>query len=269
MLHSFMIISGRGGIVLYRKVLTKTLQQPRLIAGLVAALCEFSINSLGQPAANIELENATITIVELPVDPLEKGREYLRAVLFHDTDDPDFYGHVLGLQLLQVFNNEFGERLLSMQLANVQGVEEIFRGFNASVRPAIVDSVIPLMQSLEANEAVRHVFLVRHRVDSLFAKILDKMWYSSADAVGSAMLADLQALLAAGDDVLVSHADESSVVTVGEYIRIERLDLATLVVVSQPPHTFSSCLQVIAASTRVLKKLFLVMKGLEGSRGIP
>lgn len=147
MLHSFMIISGRGGIVLYRKVLTKTLLQPRLIAGLVTALCEFSIGSLGQPVAHIELDKAAVTVVELPVDLLEKGREYLRAVLFHDTDDTDYYGHVLGLQLLKVFKHEYGERLLTMQLANLQGVEEIFRGFSARVRPAIVASVQPLMQS--------------------------------------------------------------------------------------------------------------------------
>lgn len=286
-----MIISGRGGIVLYRKVLTKTLHQPRLIAGLVTALCEFSIGSLGQPAAHIELDKATITVVELPVDPLDKGREYLRAVLFHDTDDTDYYGHVLGLQLLKVFKHEYGERLLSMQLANLQGVEEIFRGFSARVRPAIVASVQPLMQScklinglrplnelssccsyalhvltacsmgcalfaekVETNAAVRHAFLVRHHAEGAFSKSLDNMWYSSANMVGSAMIADLQALLSAGDDVLASNADESSVVTVGETIRIERLDMATLVVVSQPPHTFNECLEVIASCTRVLKQ---------------
>lgn len=68
------------------------------------------------------------------------------------------------------------------------------------------------------------------------------------------MVADLQALLSAGDDVLASHADESSVITVGETIRIERLDMATLVVVSQPPHTFHECLEVIASCSRVLKQ---------------
>lgn len=147
MLHSFMIISGRGGIVLYRKVLTKTLQQPRLIAGLVTALCEFSSRSIGLPVAHIELENATITVVEIPVDSLETDREYLRAVLFHDTEDGDLYGHVLGIQLLTVFKSQFSERLLSMQLANVQGVEEIFKAFGARVRPAIIASVHPLIQS--------------------------------------------------------------------------------------------------------------------------
>lgn len=87
MLHSFLIISGRGGIVLYRKVFTKSLNQPRLVAGLITALCEFAVRSVGQPASTIELENFSISVVEMPVDPLEKDGEYLRAVLFHDTND--------------------------------------------------------------------------------------------------------------------------------------------------------------------------------------
>lgn len=145
MLHSLMIISGRGGIVLFRKVFTKSLQQPRLIAGLVTALCEFSTNSLGQPAAHIELETTTVTIIEQPVDILDSSGETLRAVVFHDTEDPDLYGQVIGTQLLNVFKQEFGERLLSMQLANVQGVEEIFRGFNSRIRTVMAESVEPLM----------------------------------------------------------------------------------------------------------------------------
>ena len=87
MLHSFMIISGRGGIVLFRKVLTKSINQPRLIAGLVTALCEFSVGSVAMPVATIELELFTISIVELPVDNRSEDGEYLRAVLFHDTHD--------------------------------------------------------------------------------------------------------------------------------------------------------------------------------------
>lgn len=90
MLHSFMIISGRGGIVLYRKILTKSLNQPRLIAGLVTALCEFSIGSINMPVATIELDKFTISVVEIPVDDLEAGREYLRIVLFHDNHDVCF-----------------------------------------------------------------------------------------------------------------------------------------------------------------------------------
>lgn len=107
---------------------------------------------------------------------------------------------------------------------------------------------------MEANAAVRHAFLVRHQAEGTFGKLLDNMWYSSANMVGSAMIADLQALLSAGDDVLASNADESLVVTVGETIRVERLDIATLVVVSQPPHTFNECLEVIASCTKVLKQ---------------
>lgn len=99
MLHSFMIISGRGGIVLYRKVLTKSVNQPRLIAGLVSALCKFSTGSVGLPITTIELDLFTISIVELPVDDLSGESDYLRAVLFHDTSDVCAKQNLTGITL--------------------------------------------------------------------------------------------------------------------------------------------------------------------------
>lgn len=82
-----MIISGRSSIVLYRKILTRSLPQPRLIAGLVTALCEFSVGSIGLPITTIELDNMNISVVEIPVDELRVDGEYLRAVVVHDTCD--------------------------------------------------------------------------------------------------------------------------------------------------------------------------------------
>lgn len=86
-----MITSGRGAIVLYRKTFTKALNHPRLIAGLVTALCEFSVGSgVGLPVNTIELDQFTVTVVEMPADDLESQRDCLRAVLFHDTSDVRF-----------------------------------------------------------------------------------------------------------------------------------------------------------------------------------
>lgn len=84
-----MIVSGRGGIVLYRKTFAKEVNQPRLIAGLIAALCEFSVGSeVGVPVNTIELENFTVSVVEVAVNELEEDdRDCLRAILFHDTCD--------------------------------------------------------------------------------------------------------------------------------------------------------------------------------------
>lgn len=108
--------------------------------------------------------------------------------------------------------------------------------------------------SVESHVAVRQAFVVQHHVSGAFSKSLENVWYPSSNAPGSTLIADLQALLAAGDDVLASQDDETSVVTIGDSIRIERLDVATLVVVSQRPHTFSSCQDVISSCTRVLKQ---------------
>lgn len=91
-------------------------------------------------------------------------------------------------------------------------------------------------------------------MDGVGSNWLERMWYCAEATVGSSIIADLQALLAAGDDVLSSHADEANVITVGENVRIERLELATLMVVSETPKTFSDCLEVIGMCTKVLKQ---------------
>lgn len=87
MLHSFLIISGRGGIVLFRKSLTKNLVQPGLIAGLLTALCKASTRSIGSPVAYLELERFAITVVDDSAARTEADAEYLRCVTFHDVCD--------------------------------------------------------------------------------------------------------------------------------------------------------------------------------------
>lgn len=186
--------------MLYRKTFTKALIHPRLIAGLVTALCDFSVGSgdsgVGLPVNTIELEQFSVTIVELPADDLEDQRDYLRAVLFHDTSDVrffvcvslvhslslmlsfmhlvltcppplllqgDFYGHVLGVELLKVFKTTFEERLLSMQLGNVEGVEEIFKPFGTHIRSAVKSSVSPLMQSCKCDPKPTYPVTLRQR----------------------------------------------------------------------------------------------------------
>lgn len=105
---------------------------------------------------------------------------------------------------------------------------------------------------VESNTAVRQAYLVRHHVEGTFQKSLESIWYPSGSRSGSTMIADLQALLAAGDDVFASQGDETAVVTIGDDIRIERFDGATLVVVLQPSNTFSSCQGIIASCSCVL-----------------
>lgn len=51
------------------------------------------------------------------------------------------------MQILKAFNMTYGERLRNMKLANVERVEETFKGFAAHVRPAVRDSIIPLMET--------------------------------------------------------------------------------------------------------------------------
>ncbi|CDF37913.1 unnamed protein product [Chondrus crispus] len=121
---------------------------------------------------------------------------------------------------------------------------------------------------VESNAAIRQAYLVRHGLEGTFRKSLESIWYPSGSRSGSTMIADLQALLAAGDDALASQGDETAVVTIGDDIRVERFDGATLVIVLQPSNTFSSCQDVIGSCSQVLEQLLVLMKGLQGSRGV-
>lgn len=113
---------------------------------------------------------------------------------------------------------------------------------------------------MEANGNIDRVFLLRHRAEGAFSKTLDRVWYASGVG-GTSLLPDVQALLSAGDDVLSKQKDEvAKVTTVGEYIRIERLNVATLVVVTQAPATCTECQVVIEGCTRVLKECKFAMK---------
>lgn len=56
------------------------------------------------------------------------------------------------------------------------------------------------------------------------------------------------------DDVLGAAANKTQTLTLGEHVRIHRLALATLVVVTRPPHTCIECAEVIDESARVLQQ---------------
>lgn len=101
---------------------------------------------------------------------------------------------------------------------------------------------------------IKEVFLLGHRRDDMFGKTVEHVSYSSATATSASLIADVQALLSAGDDLLSLQRDETAVITVGVHVRIQRLDVATLVVVAQPPHTCTSCQGVISACTNVLQQ---------------
>jgi hypothetical protein len=251
MLRSFMIISGRGGIVLYRKVFTKSVNQPRMIAGLVTALCEYASGNIGLPIAYMELEQVAITAVEQP--GANSRLDHLRCVVFHDVADGELYGRLIAAELLHAFMEEYGERLAGLHLANAEGVEDLFKGFSSRVRSAIENAVQPLMLQLEREPGIQRALLFRHRRGA-FAHSPSHAWYSGYRDDEANVIADLQALLHVSDDVLVSRMDQTSRITIGDHIRIDRLSMGTLIVATAPSESHISCQGVINATTAMLQR---------------
>lgn len=123
-------------------------------------------------------------------------------------------------------------------------------------------------RAVERKVGIRHAFLVRHRDEGAFSTGLGSMWYSSSRASDASLIANLQSLLNVSDDLLASRDDSTAVKTVGEHVRIERMALATLIVVCQAPHTYYSCQEAIASSTAVLEKGTETKRGLASVCGV-
>lgn len=257
MLRSFMLISGKSGIVLFRKSFAKSLPNPRMIAGLVTALCNFSTDALSQPIAYMELSTSAITIISQPPHPTS---DHLRCVAFHDIHDGELYGRLIASQLLNAFSDDYSERLSSLSLATTDGAEDLFKAFNSRVRFALQNVVRPLMAALSASAGIRRVLLLRHaRPDGARAHLPADVWYGDGRDGEAGVLADVRALLHVADDVLLAREDMAAIVCIGDSVRVERLSLATLVVATEPPATTASCVGIIDAAAANLQQLFLLM----------
>ena len=110
------------------------------------------------------------------------------------------------------------------------------------------------MNAVERHIGIRQSVLVRHISDGAFGTALGSVWYSARDAGESSLVADLQSLMHVADDVLAPRGNQPAVLMLGDYIRIERPQLATLVVVTQPPRTCYDCAAEIEDASRVLQK---------------
>lgn len=252
-----MIISGKSGIVLFRKVFVKSLAQPRLIAGLVTALCNFSQDALLVPIAYMELTSIAITVVS---QPASESQDALRCVAFHDPDDGELYGRLIATELLHAFMDEHSERLASLSIANTEGVEDLFKAFNSRVRFAMQGVVRPLMLQLQRERGVQRVLLLRNaRSAGAFAHTPRELWFSGGMDGEESVVADTRALVQAADDLLHRHGDQATLVSLGDCLRVERLSLATLVVATALPVTINSCADVIDSAASTLQKLFLLM----------
>lgn len=252
-----MIISGKSGIVLFRKVFVKSHAQPRLIAGLVTALCNFSCDALLVPIAYMELTSIAITVVS---QPPTSAQDQLRCVAFHDTDDGELYGRLVATELLHAFVDEHSERLASLSIANTEGVEDLFKAFNSRVRFAMQGVVRPLMQQLNRERGVQRALLLRNaRTGGAFGHAPRELWYSGGLDGEESIVADTHALMQAADDLLVRQENQAVLVDLGDCLRVERLSLATLIVATAPPATIASCSDVIDEAASTLQKLFLLL----------
>lgn len=228
MIRNFMIISARGGIVLYRAVLTAGLPTPpRLVGGLLTALAEYAARSVGgnPPFAlsHVVLGSFSLT--------LASHRSLLCAV-FHDSTDGEAVGRVLAGRLVRAFAAEYGSKVEAVHLAHVGGVEEEFRAFGGRLRGMIDGCVGPVMRHLDRHPLIDHTLLFRPRPGCIVTSLGSLVHVTPTAAAGAASAAAaVSAALAAGADVMAGGGDVAAVIAVGPAVRVHRLPRGTVLVV--------------------------------------
>jgi len=129
---------------------------------------------------------------------------------------------MIGKEILGLFIAEYSQTLATVVLGRAAGVEGMFKSFGSRIRTAIDGSTRPLLRHLERTVGVSSAVLVREET-SIF----------SADyPADTTLVADLQGLIHVADDALAVRGNKANVLSLGNSIRIHRLERASLVVVA-------------------------------------
>lgn len=106
---------------------------------------------------------------------------------------------------------------------------------------------------VEREPGVQEAMLFRHK-RTPFAASFGDVWYAGIRRDARRILADLQALTHVSDDMLGTRGDTTSSLALGNRVAVERLSIATLVVVASPMETTSSCRPVIDIAVSILSR---------------
>lgn len=113
--------------------------------------------------------------------------------------------------------------------------------------------------AVERHVGIEQAVVVRDGGRGAFGGTLGETWYSTRGDGDASLAADLQGLMNVADDVLAASANKTQMLTLGAHVRIHRLALATLVVVTRPPQTCIDCAPEIDETARVLQQRELAL----------
>ncbi|CAM9145840.1 unnamed protein product [Chrysoparadoxa australica] len=180
-----LLICTTSGLVLFTKDFPDATPQPRLLGSLLTTILEFSVLTAGMPLSYIEMENLSVTMA---------GNEStkLLCALLHDKEDGPQFSRIIAAEILSTFQEEYAGDLGAGGL-NLKD----FHGFHYRLGDVLKRSIQPVINKLGLVRGVLKVVLVTENSQT----------YQTSEVDQLGMLANLQALVALGTDIMRVYQD--------------------------------------------------------------
>eukprot|EP00188_Purpureofilum_apyrenoidigerum_P001174 Plantae.Rhodophyta-Purpureofilum_apyrenoidigerum.ctg16217.p1 GENE.Plantae.Rhodophyta-Purpureofilum_apyrenoidigerum.ctg16217~~Plantae.Rhodophyta-Purpureofilum_apyrenoidigerum.ctg16217.p1 ORF type:complete len:270 (+),score=54.73 Plantae.Rhodophyta-Purpureofilum_apyrenoidigerum.ctg16217:186-995(+) len=269
MIRRFLLISGAGGLVLFRKSFELSgrsqSQDGGLLSGLITALVDFTLKNVGMSVLHMQFDNVGVHIVDTVVNIKHNHRERVICFLLCDAEDSERFGHLIASELLLAFVDEYSEKLSDMRAANVENFEAQFREFSSKIYFVIENSIAPVMRELERHAGIKRAELLKRSILELDQNMLGSVWYPALENNQTGILAELQNFLNVADDILSDRGGQMRSARIGDHIEIRSLRRATLALIYRSAADIERTYSQVESSISLLNGVFDVLDFLKGN----
>jgi len=244
MLRNLLLIST-SGIVLYSKEFVRAVAKPRLIGGLVTAMLDFAEQRTGLPVSYIELSTVGVSMVT-------NKNARVTCALFYDIEDGQEFGQLLAQEILHAFVQTYSSP--NEEKISATGADD-FSGFNMKISETIRNSIKPVLDNLAQQRGIQLALLISG----------DSIAHSTHDVDKIGILANIQALLSVGSDIMTAKNDAPQRIILKDdrstvvLIRIESTSLVVVVKNSIKHELYDAD---IDAASKLLQKVLLMSSNL-------
>lgn len=240
----FVIITTGTGTLLFEKVWqynAHTDGKGNMIASLLTAMEEYSKQSTGLFVTYMEFGTGAITLVS-------DENTLQRCILFHDKDEGAEFGRLIANQILRTFIESYPDA----DFSHIRDISQ-FSSFNNKLVEAISQSARSILQQLKSSRGISNALLISD----------DGNAHSTGSGLDDQLgiVANLQAMLAFANDIMLSKEDRPRLITLDmmrQTVLVHRIGQASLVCVCRKNRDPATYRDKIATAVLLLEKLFLL-----------
>jgi len=240
----FVIITTGTGTLLFEKVWQynpHTDGKGNMIASLLTAMEEYSKQSTGLFVTYMEFGSGAITLVS-------DETTLQRCILFHDKEEGAEFGRLIANQILRTFIESFPEA----DFSHIRDISQ-FSSFNNKLVEAISQSARSILQQLKNSRGITNALLISD----------DGNTHSTGSGLDDQLgiVANLQAMLAFANDIMLSKEDRPRLITLDmmrQTVLVHRIGQSSLVCVCRKNRDPATYRDKIATAVLLLEKLFLL-----------